>query len=641
MTRILLIEGPESDRDLLWAFFNGIRCELDMVVSREEAIEAFGLKQHDLVISDVRPPRGNGFEITREIHDMSHKLTPFLFISGSLTEVDALRHLDPELDVIGLLRKPIFIVDLVYRIRDVLKLPPEEEFIELLERLEPGDAGVAALDDLLRGSGDLSRIPLGRVIYAAFETRRTGRLTVSSEGGLVHIYTFRGEIIYLESEREQDSLIQALRARGQLDDFEMPPGAEPTNIEEEIGLLMAMRAIQPHKVPEALTELLTTVLATLSMERSGGYRMEPVDPPNRFMEAQNPVRLLLAIHARIAASGTEHKRHKPDSQLVVRIPLSLDLGRWNMPPVELKLANRLRTMVGRGVVLQDFMRVYAEGDAASRKRVRAFLSMMEDVGYLDFRPPMFDGDDDSTRRDLLAEAHRIRHLNHFQLLRVRATDDQEKMKEKYLAAARQYHPDRFYERPDQLVDLAAEILEKYQTAYSTLAKEKARKQYLTSLSDSEAQQAGVTEEQLHNPVRAAIFWKEAERFMRVAKWDLAFTNLTEAVRYDATRPDYEAALGWALFNKSPEKQKTAMLHLRNAVKADNNCDRAHYYLGMIAKKVGDLTKAERYFSRAVSSNSENVEAARELRLMEARGGGDDDGPKKGFLAGLFSRDPEE
>ena len=614
-----------------------------MVVSREEAVESFGLKQHDLIICDVRPPRGNGFEIVRELHDISHKLTPVLFVSGSLTEVDALHHMDVELDVVGLLRKPIFIVDLVYRIRDVLKLPPEEEFIELLERLEPGDAGVAALDDILRGSGDLSRIPLGRVIYAAYETRRTGRLTISSEGGLVHIYTFRGEIIYLESERSQDSLIQAMRARGQLEDFEMPAGAEPTNIEEELGLLMAMRAIQPHRVPEALTDLLTTVLATLCMERSGGYRMEPVDPPNKFMEAQNPVRLLLAVHAHIANLGGDYKNHKPDSQLVVRIPLSLDLGRWTMPPVELKLASRLRTMVGRGVVLQDFMRVYAEGDGAARKRVRAFLSMMEDIGYLDFRPPMFDGDDDSTRRDLLAEAHRIRHLNHFQLLRVRASDSPEAMKEKYLTAARTYHPDRYHERPQQLLDLSAEILEKYQTAYSTLAKEKSNKAYLTSLSDSEAAQAGVTKEQLHNPVRAAIFWKEAQRFMRVAKWDLAVTNLNDAVRYDGTKPIYGAALGWALFNQSPDKKNTAMTHIGQALADDNKCDIAHYYLGMIAKKSGDKTKAGKHFSRAVASNEHNVEAARELRLIQTRGGDSADGEssKKSFLAGLFSRDPEE
>ncbi len=640
MTSILLVEGPEPDRDLLWAFFNGIQCRVDMVPGMDEAKEAFGQRAYDLVITDVRPPRGDGLEIVRELHDMSQRLTPFLFISGSVSEDELMRNVDPDLFVVGLIKKPVFIVDLVYRISGLIGLPDEDSFMDLLGRLESGDAGIADLDQLLRGGGDLSRVPLSRVLYAMYETKRTGSLTVSSAGGLVRFYTFRGELIYMDSEREGDTLFSALRGHKALADVTIPEGARPGNVEEEIGLLMALRAVQPHKVPELIQELLATVLADLVRERSGGYRIQPLDPPNRFMEAVNPIKLLLATHARLTSRGGGLGGHKGSTQLVVRIPLALDLGRWKMPPAELRLANRLRGMVGKTVAIEDFMRVYSEGEQDQRLRLRAFLGMMEAIGYLDFRPPESEDDDRRILRELLEEAHRIRHLNHFQLLKVRASDDKETIKKAYLAAARQYHPDHFYERPQRLSDLANQIQERYQNAYETLVRDKARKLYLATLSEQEMEQAGISEKELHNPVRASIFWKEGERFLKVGKFPEAEQNLSEAVRFDASKAVYLAALGWVRYNLDRRRNKQAAIDdIRRAIEMSNTCDRAHYYLGLIAKDDGDWRKAELYFSRANTANPDNIEAARELRLIQRRGGGGagDDGRASGLFGGLFGK----
>ena len=55
-----------------------------------------------------------------------------------------------------------------------------------------------------------------------------------------------------------------------------------------------------------------------------------------------------------------------------------------------------------------------------------------------------------------------------------------------------------------------------------------------------------------------------------------------------------------------------------ALKADPDCDRAHYQLGVIARVEGDVERAERHFRETVRSNPRHLEAARELRLLEMR-----------------------
>ncbi len=638
-TRVLLVEGPEPDRDLLWAFFNGIRCQVEMVTSLEAARDAFERNQHDLVVTDTRPPRGSGFDVVRELHELSQGLTPFLLISGTLSEEEALREVEDELQVIGLLRKPVFIVDLVYKLRSWLQLPEGEDFLELLGRLEPGDAGMTALDELLRDAGDLSRIPPGRVLYAVFETKRTGCLTVATSTGKVRFYFFRGEMVYLTSEREQDSLIHSMARRGMLEVLNLPPGDRPDNLEDEIGLLMATRALQPHKIPSVLEDLLLEILEGISAEQAGIFRLMPEDPPHRFMEAYSPIRLLLKLHLGLQAKLDTWLGHKPETQIVVRIPLSIDLVRWKLPSVEMRLASRLRTMVGRDVSVEDFLRVYGEGEAEQRDRVRAFLSLLTDVGYLDFRPPDFSSDDKLALQELLIEAHRIRRLNHFQLLRLRATDSEDKLKAAHLEAAKTYHPDRYFQRPERVRSVAAVIQSRYQDAYDTLHGEGSRKRYLASLGDGELEQAGVSSEELHDPRKGSVLAREAERFMKAAKWTEAEHYMREAIRYDSERAGYVASLGWIVFNLDSQANRASALDMfRQALAISNNCDRAHYYRGMLAKQDGNAAKAELHFSRALAANTDNFEAKREMRLLQRRTGGNGDEDKGGFLDSLFTRD---
>ena len=67
--------------------------------------------------------------------------------------------------------------------------------------------------------------------------------------------------------------------------------------------------------------------------------------------------------------------------------------------------------------------------------------------------------------------------------------------------------------------------------------------------------------------------------------------------------------------------------MQKAIAIDNNCDRAHYQMGVIARVEGDVDRAERCFREAVRANPRHLEANQELRLIDMR--------KKKEKKGLF------
>jgi lipopolysaccharide biosynthesis regulator YciM len=97
------------------------------------------------------------------------------------------------------------------------------------------------------------------------------------------------------------------------------------------------------------------------------------------------------------------------------------------------------------------------------------------------------------------------------------------------------------------------------------------------------------------------------------------------------RADYLAARAWAIYMDPERKQEAARAKqmIRDALKANSGCDRAHYQLGLIARMDNDIPAAERHFREAVKANPRHLEANQELRLIEMR-------KKKSGKKGLFS-----
>jgi tetratricopeptide (TPR) repeat protein len=128
----------------------------------------------------------------------------------------------------------------------------------------------------------------------------------------------------------------------------------------------------------------------------------------------------------------------------------------------------------------------------------------------------------------------------------------------------------------------------------------------------------------------AELFKKGEVLLRKREFAAAEEHFGRAHALDP-RPLYLAARGWALYMDPLRKAEAgrAKQMMVDAVKADPQCDRAHYQLGVIARVEGDMARAERHFREAARANPKHLEANQELRLIEMRKKSGP--PRKGFF----------
>jgi tetratricopeptide (TPR) repeat protein len=73
-------------------------------------------------------------------------------------------------------------------------------------------------------------------------------------------------------------------------------------------------------------------------------------------------------------------------------------------------------------------------------------------------------------------------------------------------------------------------------------------------------------------------------------------------------------------NQSPEKTKECIQMLDRAIAMSDKCEKGYYWRGALYKRLGRASHAIRDFRRAAELNPRNIDAAREVRLHQMRGG---------------------
>lgn len=212
------------------------------------------------------------------------------------------------------------------------------------------------------------------------------------------------------------------------------------------------------------------------------------------------------------------------------------------------------------------------------------------------------------RDALLAIAPRARDADLFVRLGIPETSGREDAKRAFLAIARQFHPDRFAGPAlADLQDVVKDFFSAVNEAYEVLSDDHKRAEYLVS-------RKGRTS--AHSEA-ARIDFQKGEACLRTRDWSRARGFLESAVRADP-RAEHQAALAFACLVDPHRKDRERARQLLEEATKDPTCDRALYVAGILARDEGDAGTAERYFRAAVKVNGRNVDAVRELRLLESR-----------------------
>jgi len=208
----------------------------------------------------------------------------------------------------------------------------------------------------------------------------------------------------------------------------------------------------------------------------------------------------------------------------------------------------------------------------------------------------------------------LKQQNHFQRLGLAEKADSSAVKVAYFRLAKLYHPDTLPQgAPPELEKLKAEVFAYIGDAYRTLSDDKSRAAYLEELQSGGAG----AEVDINAILQAEELFQKACILVKARKFPEAVKMLNEAIQLNAEEAEFYAWRGYARFFTAPDKkaaQPEAFREIQNAIRRNERCAPAHYFLGVIAKLSGDVPGSLKHFKRTVELQPDHIDAQREIRM---------------------------
>jgi curved DNA-binding protein CbpA len=218
----------------------------------------------------------------------------------------------------------------------------------------------------------------------------------------------------------------------------------------------------------------------------------------------------------------------------------------------------------------------------------------------------------------LIEAIEARHaalgrdVDRFAVLGLPPDSSRDEVKRAFIELAKRFHPDRLPRSLAVFAPKAARVFDAIREAQEFLLDDVRRSKHAKT-------HALPADSPPRDPAAAAEALVAGEMAMRKRDYAQAEVHFEQAQALDP-RPSTLAARAWSIYMDPSRKSEAgrARAMMVDALKADPDCDRAHYQLGVIARVEGAIDRAERHFREAVRANPRHLEAAQELRLLQMR-----------------------
>ena len=190
----------------------------------------------------------------------------------------------------------------------------------------------------------------------------------------------------------------------------------------------------------------------------------------------------------------------------------------------------------------------------------------------------------------------------------------------YEARAREFHPDLFRRRSQEVRVLAENIFERLAGAHKVLADPARRRRYLAKVERERADPPPVLAG--HSPPAAAeqIYYAGVE-YLRQRRYREAVEAFGRALALAPGQANYHGALGWALFRSAPGDPRSVaagLAELKQAVVLGEQDPWVHVSLGRFLAETGAADQAISEFEMALRLNPALADVQDEIRRL--RGG---------------------
>lgn len=227
-------------------------------------------------------------------------------------------------------------------------------------------------------------------------------------------------------------------------------------------------------------------------------------------------------------------------------------------------------------------------------------------------------------------------LTHYELLNVPRTAASHEVQAAYFALVKRIHPDRLPLPLAPLARATQALFERLTEANETLTNPKLRADYDQAVAGGGGTRAA--ERTLRHVLEATVEFQKSEVLTRRRDYAEAMQLVRSALAKNPDDPDYHAHHAWLLHLMNPGATAPLDEMLRSldrALKVNPRHERAHYYKGLVLRRLKREAEAIRHFRAAAEINPHNVDAAREVRLAIMRRGSKP--PPSGQGGGVLSR----
>ncbi|WP_373048890.1 J domain-containing protein [Vulgatibacter sp.] len=207
--------------------------------------------------------------------------------------------------------------------------------------------------------------------------------------------------------------------------------------------------------------------------------------------------------------------------------------------------------------------------------------------------------------------------NHFEVLGLPRAATPNLIKQAFFQRARAFHPDLAGAGGPEVRQLREAITARLNEAWSCLSDDARRHAYLGEL---EAGGAGKAID-VANLLVAEQLFHQATVMVKARRFAEALAELDRAVALNPDEGEFYAWRGYARFSASLDKRLArdeAMAEIEHALALNGRCAPAFLFAARIATVLGDADDAIKYYRRCLAVDETNLEAQRELRLLESR-----------------------
>jgi len=515
--------------------------------------------------------------------------------------------------------------------------------------------------------GFFSKTPFAHILVYLRDRRLSGTLEVRSPADAVSIYFQDGMPAKARSSIKGKGLGRILRDLGLITDEDLRAAQQEMTRTGALqgDVLLRRGAIDGSGLVRGLSEQLLLKLVDVFAMTDGRYEFH--EAANLLLEyGAEELFPLDPLPVLMAGLRAHHSRMKLDPVL------GTVKGKWiSVPDVEplrrmrLEKAERdlCRELLGGPVRFDDLLDSGRHPRGTVRPVVYALLitrllGLAEDrpaevagevprSGLESLAPPppaaVRDPEVLAWRERIQSKAAAVSSQNYFEMLGLEPGADAASVQEAFGRLAREFHPDRAA-RPGlgDLAEALGYIFSNLSEARATLTSPEMRREYEAAMKGGAARTSylpGARDNRGADEVRDAL---EAEQLFQKAlmlhkrgDYPKSLDLIDRARELNPNQGEYLAV--WANIQacrRSADAQVEDLIAaLRRAEEMAPRSERVQLYLGQLLKRAGNVSEARMRFQRVVESNPRNIEASRELRLMEMRRGKGQE--KKSFIRKLL------